>query len=213
MIRVHADKQRMIFSENRAKLRCNDWCQKNGNTRANAQELNVRNVSQLPQQLFDLVVAEQQRVAAAEQHVTYCRCAADIINLLIEVRVKIVSTRIADQSRAGTIPAIRRATVGHKEQYPIRITMHQTRHGRMRVFPARVTHLPRRRVRFLHARNYLPADGTILIRWIYKVEEIRRNPQRELAIGELGARKFLRCQRRHQPLKLTLTPEEFAGAK
>ncbi len=80
--------------------------------------------------------------------------------------------------------------------------MHQAGHGRMRILAARVAHFPGRRVRFLDARDDLPANRAILVRRINQVEEIGRDGQRELVVGQFRAGIFLRRQRRHQPLQL-----------
>ena len=129
-------------------------------------------------------------------------CCRDVLDLPVELGMKIVAAGVADQPRARAITAIRRATVGHQKQHAVGIAMHQSGHRRMRIFAARIAHFPRRGVRFLDARDDLPADRAILIRRVNQVEEIRRDGQRQLVVGQLRAGEFLRRQRRHQPLKL-----------
>src|SRR5205807_4055850 len=107
---------------------------------------------QLPQEMFEFVVTEQQRVAAAEQHVPDGGCAANVINLLVEARMKIVPAGIAHQARACAITAIRRATVGYQEQHPIGIPMYEARHRRVTFFTARVVQFPGSRMSFLDTR-------------------------------------------------------------
>ena len=59
----------MKFFQHRAQFRRDALRQKNRDARADAQKFDVRNRAQPAQQIFQLVVAQQQRVAAAQQHV------------------------------------------------------------------------------------------------------------------------------------------------
>jgi hypothetical protein len=126
----------------------------------------------------------------------------DVGDLLVEFGMKIVAAGVADEPRARAVTAIRGAAVGDEEQHAVGIAMHEAGHGRMRIFAARVAHFPRRGVRFLDARNDLPADGAMLIRRVNQVEKIRRDGQRELVVRQFRAGEFLRRERGHQPLQL-----------
>ena len=173
-----------------------------GNARADAQKFHVRNRAQPAQQIFQLVVAQQQRVAAAQQHVADFGMPRDVFDLLVEFGMEIVAAGVADEPRARAVAAIRGAAVGDEKQHAVGIAMDEAGHGRMRILAARVAHLPRRGVRFLDARNDLPADRAIFIRRINQVEKIRRDGQREFGVREFRAGKFLRRERGHQPLQL-----------
>ena len=81
----------------------------------------------------------------------------DVGDLLVEFRMKVVAGRVADQPRARAVTALRRTTIRHQKQNAVGITMHESRHGRVRIFAARVAHFPRRGVRFLDARHDLLA--------------------------------------------------------
>ena len=116
--------------------------------------------------------------------------------------MEIVAAGVAHQPRPRAIPAIGRAPVRHQEQHPVRIPVHQPGHRRMRVLAARVAHLPRRHVRFLDPRDDLPANRAVLVGRVNEIEEVRRDGQRQLVIGQRRPGDFLRRQRRHQPLKL-----------
>jgi len=72
----------------------------------------------------------------------------------------------------------------------------------MGILPAGIAHFPGRRVRLLDARDDLPADGTVFIRRIDQVEEVRRDAQGQLVIGQFGPGEFLRGEVGHEPLKL-----------
>src|SRR5262249_11976691 len=98
--------------------------QKNRNARPNAQELDVRNSAQLVQQELQLLVVEEQGVAAAQQHIAHGPGSPDVLDLLVELRMKIVAGGIADEPRAGAVPAIAGTAVGHEEEHAIGVAMH-----------------------------------------------------------------------------------------
>ena len=69
MVGMDAHEQRMKFFQHRAQLRRDALRQKDRDARADAQKFHVRNRAQPAQQILQLLVAQQQRVAAAQQHV------------------------------------------------------------------------------------------------------------------------------------------------
>ncbi len=162
----------------------------------------MRNGAQPAQKTFEFFIAQQQRVAATQQHVTDFLVLRDIFDLLVEFGMKIIAVRVADEPRARAITAIRGAPVGDQKQHAVGIPVHQTGHGRVRILAARVAHFPGRSVCFLDTRNDLPPDGTVLIHRIDQVEKIRRDGQRKLVVCEFRAGELLRRERGHQALQL-----------
>jgi len=73
-----------------------------------AEKFDVRNRAQLVEKVLQLLIVEQQRIAPAKQNVAHRRRAADVINLLVELRMKIVAGGVADQPRPRAIPAVGR---------------------------------------------------------------------------------------------------------
>ena len=110
--------------------------------------------------------------------------AADVINLPVELGVEIVAAGVADQPRTRAVPAIRGAPVRHQEQHPVGVSVHQPGHGRMRILAAGVAHLPGRDMGLLDPRDDLPADRAVLVRRVNQVEEIGRDGQRQLVVGQ-----------------------------
>ena len=192
----------MILAQHSAELRRDALRQKNRDARAEAEKLDVRNGAQPAEKMFQPFVAEQERVAAAQEHVPHLRVVADVLDLAVELGVKIVSARIAHEPRAGAVTAVGRATVRHQKQYAVGVAMHESGHRRMRILAARVAHFPRRGVHFLDAGNHLPADRTVFVRRVDQVEKVRRDGEGQFMVGQSGARVFLRRQRRHQPPEL-----------
>ena len=69
MVVVNAHEQRMIFLELGAQGRGDALRQEDGDAGADAQKLDVRNGAKAAEQMIELVVAEQQGVAAAQEDV------------------------------------------------------------------------------------------------------------------------------------------------
>ena len=202
MIGVNTDKKRMIFLQHRAKFRRDALGQENGNACADAQEFQMRNGAKLAEQMLQSLIAEQQWIAAAQQNITNFGMVADVFDLLVELRMKIVTRGVAHKPRASAVTAVGSAPIGDQKQNAIGIAMNQAWHWRVGIFTARIRHFPRRGIGLFDARDDLPSDGTILIGWINQVEKIRRDGQSQLVVGQRGTRKFLGCERGHQALQL-----------
>ena len=95
------------------------------------------------EQRFQLVVGEQQRIAAGKQHVAHFRVRLDVADRLLEIGVEFLLARAADDPAAGAIPAVARATVRHEKQHAVRVAMHESRHGHVAVLAAGIGHLER----------------------------------------------------------------------
>src|SRR5258708_7591403 len=99
MIGMYADEKRMIFLQHRAEFRRDSLWQEDRNAGADAQKFKVRNCAKLAEQMFQSFIAEQQRVATAQKHIANFGMIADIFDLLVELRMKVVTSRIADKTR------------------------------------------------------------------------------------------------------------------
>src|SRR6185437_8434840 len=113
MVRVNADEERVKFLEHRAQGRRDALRQKDRNARADAKKFNMGDGAQLAEQMLKFFIAEQERVTTAEQHVPDFRMSANVVDLFVELRVKIVAGGVADETRARAISAISGTTVGH----------------------------------------------------------------------------------------------------
>src|SRR5438105_3188812 len=111
-------------------------------------------------------IAKEQGIAATEKNVPNRRVFFEVPNLLLEIGMKVITSCVTDQARTSAIAAIRRATVGHKKQNAIRVTMDQPRNRGMGILAARVRHFPGCRASFFDPRNDLPANRAIFIRRI-----------------------------------------------
>ena len=72
--------------------------QKDWNARSDAQEFDVRDGPEAAQEILQFLIAEQQRIAAAQEHITNGRGAPDVVDLILEVRMEIIAGGIADEA-------------------------------------------------------------------------------------------------------------------
>ncbi len=133
VIEVHAHPNGAVFLENLAKLRRDALGQEHRDARADADELHVLDRAQPAQQMLELLVRKQQRVAPGKEHVTHLGVCLDVAQRLLVFRMEIVVLRVGNQPAAGAIPAVGGAAVRHQEKHPVRIAVHETRHRRMLV--------------------------------------------------------------------------------
>src|SRR5437660_2153909 len=105
----------MILLQHRAKRRRNTLRQEYWNSRSDPQELHMLNGAQAAQQRLQFFITKEQRVTSAEQNVSDTGCAADIIDLALELGMEIVTRGITHQAGPGAIAAICRATVGNQK--------------------------------------------------------------------------------------------------
>ena len=115
VVGVDADEERMKFFQHRAEFGRDALRQEDGDARADAEKFNVRTRAQLGEQMLQLVIAQEQGVAAAEEDVADFGMRGDVGDLLVELGMEVVAGGVADEARAGAIAAIRRAAVGDEE--------------------------------------------------------------------------------------------------
>src|SRR4051812_22863482 len=101
MVGVNTHKKRMIFFEHRAKIGGDPLGEEERNARTNAQKLHMRNGSQAMQQELQLLVTEQERVASAQEHIANSGVLPDIVELPIELGMKVIPGGVADQPGAS----------------------------------------------------------------------------------------------------------------
>src|SRR6266571_5007678 len=126
MINVHAHPERMMFRENRAKLGRDPLRQENRNAGADAQKFDVLDRAQPRRQLVDLIIAENQRVAATQEHVAHFGVLFEITERFFEIGMQLLFADSADDTTTGAIAAIRRASIGYQKQNAIGIAMNKS---------------------------------------------------------------------------------------
>ncbi len=113
------------------------------NLGADAQEFDVLDGPQAPQQPVELFVADAERIAARQQDVAHFGMRFEIAERLFPLarRKLIFAARIAHQARARAIAAIGRTGARRQEQDAVGIAVHKTRHDSVVVFAQRIVRL------------------------------------------------------------------------
>ncbi len=149
------------------------------------------NGAQPLQNSFELVVAEEQGIAAAQQHIAHFGVRFEIAINLLELGMQFLFAHAADDAAAGAVAAIAGATIGDEKEHAIRIAMHEAGHRHVRILAARVRHVVGRFPALLDAGNDLAANRAIRIVLLDQVEKMRRDRERELRSGEQDAVAFV----------------------
>ena len=130
--------------------------------------------------LVEQARCEGQGVAAREEDVADLGRAPQILQLGLVVAAAEVLGRVADDARAGAVPAVRRALRRDEHEHPVRIAVHEPWDGRVAVLREGVLH--HRRERFLLApeRDDLAPDGVFGVVGIDEADEVRGDVHPEL---------------------------------
>ncbi len=186
MVDVNVHPQGMILAEHRAQLFCDALRHKHRHTRADADDLDVRDGPQSRQQVIQHLGRQRERIAAGKHHVADLGRARDVINLRVVLGQRELRRRVADDPAACAIAAVRSALRRHQHQHAIRVTMHQSRHGAVQVFGQRVLHHGLERNQLLRPRNHLQPN---------RVMRIVRVHQRRKVGCDVHTEKVVRLER------------------
>jgi hypothetical protein len=202
VVEVHAHPDGAVFFEDLAELRRDALRQEHRDARADADELHVLDRAQAAEQVLELLVRQQQRVAPGEQHVADLRVRLDVAQRLLVFGMKVVVLRVRNQPAARAIAAVGRAAVGHEEEHAIRIAVHKARHRRMLVLAERIQHLPSDEITISSARGMTCLRiGQSGSKRSIRLKKYGRDRQGELVLGEEQP-AFLRRRERHILLQL-----------
>ena len=106
MLDVYTHPKGMIFLEHLAELRRDALRQKDRHSRADSDELNVRNRPDTTQQFLKLVVRKKQSIATGEEHVAHLGVLLEVCEGLVEIRVQLLFAGAAHHSASSAITAI-----------------------------------------------------------------------------------------------------------
>src|SRR6185503_7691056 len=105
-----------ILAQDAAQLVRDALRQKDGNACSHPQKLHVRNGPQPAEQIIQSLIAEQERIASAQQHISHRGRAPDIFYLFVEFWNEIISACVADQTRTSAVSAIAGAPIRDQKQ-------------------------------------------------------------------------------------------------
>ena len=94
---------------------------------ADADDLDVRDLAQAAEQLFQQLGRQGERVAAGEEHIAHLGGALEVIDLHLEIGAREGGARVADDARAGAVAAVGGALGGDQHQHPVGVAVHQAR--------------------------------------------------------------------------------------
>src|SRR5438552_7652292 len=149
------------------------------------------NRAQPAKQFVELIVAEDECVAAAQKDIAYFGVLLEIAERFVEIRVQFLLADAADHPTARAISAVTSSAIRHEKENPIRISMDQTRHRHVRIFAAWVSHVVMRCPGLFDPWNDLTPDWIVWIVSRDEVEKVRRDGEGELVAGKQNPAAFL----------------------
>ncbi len=183
---MDVDPQGMILLQHIGELVGYAHGQEHRHARADADDLDMGDLAQPAEDLFQDARGQHQRVAAGEQHVAHLRRALEVFDLQVELFAREGCRWIADDARARAVAAIGCALGGDQHQHPVRVAMHQPRNRRVAVFRQRILH---------HGSewHHLPCGGDhLLADWIVRIVRIDQRNE----VGRDIHAKQVRCRER-----------------
>ena len=120
---VQAHPQGMVLPQHAAQFPGDPLGEHGGHFRADSDELDMRNRTQVREDPVELVVAHEERIAAGNQHVADFRMVAEILESLRQAGLVGDDVALAHDPRTGAIAAIAGAEIEGQEQHAVRIAM------------------------------------------------------------------------------------------
>ena len=197
MIGMDAQPDRSVLAEDLGELRRDALRQEDGDTRTDADELDVLDRAQTAEERVQLGVGQQQRVAAGEQDVADLGMLFDVLQPGLELRMEVIRLGVGDQAAARAITAIGSAPVGDQEQDAVRITVDDAGDGHGAFFADRILGFAGGDIGLLDPRDDLTADRAVRVLRVDQVEEMRRDRKRQLMGGEEAPFPLLLGQFQH----------------
>ena len=184
VIEVDVHPQRMELTQHRHQLRRDALRHEDRHTAADPDDLDVLDGPQPAQDILQHLRREQQRVAAAQQHVTDRRCGGDVRDLPIVIAPAELRAGVADDAAARAVAAVAGALSRHQHQHPIGIAVHQARHRAVAVFVQRIDHHAVECDQLLAGGDHLAADRAVRIIRVDQRREIRGDVHPEVMAAD-----------------------------
>ena len=150
---------------------------------ADAHEFHVRNPAQPAEHEVQPVVVQAQRVAAGDQYVADFRMAFDVAERGLDVVLAdgALADR-ADHTGARAVAAVDRAEIGHEQQHPVGVAVHQARHRAVPVFTQRIVSLARRGLELAEGGHHGAAQRLQRVVGVEQARVVRRDAHRQAAL-------------------------------
>ena len=95
--------------------------------RADAHDLDVRDLAQAGEDLFQDLGCQHERVAAGEQYIAHLGGMPQIFQLQLELGPREGGSWVTHDARAGAVAAVGSALGGDQHQHPVGVAVHQAR--------------------------------------------------------------------------------------
>ena len=180
MVEVEVDPQRVVLAEHLAQLVVDALRQEDRHARADADDLDVRDLAEAADDRLEQLRRERQAVAAADQHVAHLRGAAQVVELRLVLAAIEVLGRVANDARPRAVAAVARALRGDQHQHAVGIAVDEPGHRRVAVLGERVLHHRGEGLLLAAERDDLAADRVVGIVRVDQADEVRRDVDAEL---------------------------------
>ena len=148
----------MMLLEDGTELRGDALRQEDRDAGANADELDVRNRAEAPQQRVELLIGEKEWISAREQDVAHLGVLLEVGDRLVEIRMEFLLPRPTHHAGARAVAAVGGAPIGDQEEDTVGVAVNQSGHRHMAILPAGVSHLRRRNSPLADMGDNLTAD-------------------------------------------------------
>ena len=201
MVEVQVDPQRVVLLEHLAQFVVDALGQEDRHAAPDPDDLDVRDLADPPQDRLEQLGREGQAVATRDEDVAHLRGPAQVLELGLMVAPIEVLGGVADDPRAGAVPAVRGALRRDEHQHPVGVAVDQARDRRVAVLGERVLHHRGERLLLPAGRDDLAADRVVRVVRVDQADEVgrdvhaelvrRREPQ-ALVVGQVQDRLDLR---------------------
>src|SRR5258706_9905024 len=157
MVNMNIHPERMIFGQHVAHFLGNTHRHEDGHTRTDANNFDMRDLTQPAEDLFQYLWGQHQGIATGKQHITNLRRAFQIFDLHLEFMAREGLAGVSNNARTRAIATVRRALGRDQHENSVWIPMDQARHGRVAGLPKRKIHPFTEGLHFLREANDLPA--------------------------------------------------------
>ena len=173
MVEVGIDPDGMILLQHVAQLGRDALRAHDGSAGTQANDLDVRNLPQLRDDILKSLIAHHQSVTAREQDVTHGGRVADILESLLDAIDAALVVGLTGKAATGAVTAVHRAHVGDQEQHAIGITVCQAGRGRILILMQGVEQIGSDLMCLKAGGDALAAHGIVRIIGIDEAQIIR----------------------------------------
>ncbi len=180
VVEMEVDPERVVLREHLAQLVVDALRQEDRHAAADPDDLDVRDLAEPAQDLLEQLRREGQAVAAGDEDVADLRGPPQVLELGLVVAAVEVLGRVADDPRAGAVPAVRGALGRDEHQHAIGVAVDEPRHRGVAVLGEGVLHHRGEGLLLAAGRDDLAADRVVGVVRVDQADEVGRDVDTEL---------------------------------